>query len=1090
MTTGAEPSGHMDDLLDRAVTALNRGDVETAHLLAGEVLRADADNLDADTVLAQSAAPSGEIRRLTIMFADVVGSTELSSRLDPETYRRLIARFQAVSRAVIEHHGGHLTTGKGDGLLALFGYPEAHENDADRAVQAGLGLLDRISSVADEVQRDLGEHLQIRVAVHKGLVFLDLDEVDVYGLGANVAARLEGLAEPGTLLISDTVEGIAGAHFETEAQPPQQIKGVEEPMVTYRVLGERSARDKRAHRGLTPLVGRADELAQVRHSWHAARGGDREPGHAVVLVGEPGIGKSRLAQALAEEVAAEGAVVLELVGSPHHTDTGLFPVRALVEARCSFARSDDISERLRRVHLELAACGLDAEAEIPLLAPLLHIPPDAGYQPVELDARRLSEAIDEAAIRYLLACVGRAPGLLLADDVQWFDPSTLLLVNRLVRTGPATLLTVMTSRDTKESPQGPKVEVLEVGPLADAERLELIRALRPGDLSLDAQLVIATRSDGVPLYLEELVRGADDATVLGSGPTVVSSATDAVPDVLYEPLFSRLDATRGGAAVASAAALIGRDVDRVLLEDIVDLPRADLDEALTSLVDASILEAVRAENGPDERYRFRHELLRVVAYDLQPPSRRKAMHARVAHALVGDLVDGDVVDWRVVAAHYEEAERGRDAASAYERAADSARLRGALSEARAHLSRAVELTTSLPPSSHRDRDEVRLRLRRGFVVVSVEGNSSAEASADYERCMELALHEGDSDELRGTLVSLWGYYLNRADLARSSQILEVMRSLDLTGGSEAANVAGFGLLDWLAGRFDRALERTEAAAGRMVVADLDEQVAAWWSSPSDPRVSVHNFLVLARFMGGDPAGSAVQLSAARRVTANLRFPQGPFSLGMSLSYAIWVAIEACDFDTADALCRELAALADLHAFDSWSFIGATQRAALDGARALAASELDADALAVHAQTVASFVSAWYALGQLVFLTPYITLAGALSAAAGRPDEAAARYEESLTLSNQTGMRFYDAETLRLAAHLESDDEKKAKALTAAHELAMSQGAVPFALRIARDLHSLVGQPGRPLLARAIDGFAPGASTPELEAAKRSMRTRR
>jgi class 3 adenylate cyclase len=1091
MTTSAEPTGHMDDLLDRAVTALNRGDVETAHLLAGEVLRTDADNQDADALLSQRAAPSGEIRRLTIMFADVVGSTEMSGRLDPETYRRVIARYQAASREVIERHGGHLTTGKGDGLLALFGYPTAHENDAHRAVQAGLDLLDRTAAMAGDIERDIGELLQIRVAVHKGLVFLDLDEVDVYGLGANVAARLEGLADPGTLLISDAVERVVRARFETEPQPPRKVKGVDEPVITFRVVCERSARDQRAHRALTPLVGRDDELAVLRAAWQTARRGERPAGNGVILVGEPGIGKSRLAQALAEEVAAEGAVVLELVGSPHHDDAGLFPVRSLVEGRCGFTRSDDASERLRCVRLELAACGLDPDADISLLAPILDIPPEAGYERAELDARRLGEAIADAARRYLLACIGSAPGLVVADDVQWFDESTLELVNGLMRTGPPTLLTVMTSRTGAPAGRAREIQLLELEPLAGPERLELIRSLRPADLSLDAQQVIAARSDGIPLYLEELTRGADDELVLGAGPAVVSGTNDDVPDVLYEPLFARLYATPGGASVAAAAATIGREVDRSLLEEIVELSHRELEEGLRALVEGRILERLSPEPGAVERYRFRHDLLRAVAYDIQPPSRRKAMHARVAEVLVGELVDGDVVDWRIVAAHHEQADRPRDAASAYERAADSARSRGALTEARANLSRAIELTLRLTASPTRDRDEVRLRLRRGLLAVSVEGNASPVASADYERCMELALHEGDSDELRGTLVSLWGYYLNRADLARSEQVLDVMRSLDAAAGEpEPTNTAGRGLLDWMAGRFDVALTRIEAAAGRMVVAHDDERVATWWSAPSDPRASVHAFLILARFMGGDPTGSAAQLAAARRVAAGLRFPQGPFSLGLSLSYGIWVAVEQADFERADATCKELAELAERHAFDSWAFIGATQRASLEGTRALDAGALGPHDLVVHAQTVASFVGAWYALGQLVFLTPLITLTGALYAAAGQHDEAAARYDESLALAEQTGMHFYDAETRRCAAHLEDDREQRSKALIVAHEQALSQGAVPFALRIARDLHELDGAPARPRLKAAIDAFAPGASSPDLAAAKADLRARR
>ena len=375
----------IDELLNRAVAAINRGDRETATALAGQVLAAEGANADAEDLLAAPSHP-GEIRRLTMFFADLVDSTVLSTRVEPETYRLLVGRYREQVLRAVNRYEGHIGSTKGDGLLAVFGHPIAHEDDVRRAVHAGLEITREVARLSEQAKRRLGIEINVRVGVHRGLVYLDTAQDDLYGLAANLAARISGLASPGAVVVSDTVEMLIRNDFELEARPAALVKGVEEPINHYRVVAERPPAPKLCQ---GPLVGRDRELAQLEKSWAQAQAGTLStPG--VVFRGEPGIGKSRLAAAAAQVVAGSGSVVVELVGSPFHIDAGLHPVRTLMERRCGINRGTDQAERLRLLYTEVRACGLDPRSTVPLLAPVLGIEAQAGYEQVAVGGRKLA----------------------------------------------------------------------------------------------------------------------------------------------------------------------------------------------------------------------------------------------------------------------------------------------------------------------------------------------------------------------------------------------------------------------------------------------------------------------------------------------------------------------------------------------------------------------------------------------------------------------------------------------------------------------------------------------------------------------------
>lgn len=1051
----------IDELLDRAFEAISEGDRETATRLAGQVLAVDQNNADAEDLLA-APVDQGEIRRLTIMFADVVDSTVLSTRVEPEVYRTVVGRYQSLVSTAVKRYEGHIASTKGDGLLAVFGHPIAHENDVQRAVQAGLDITRDVARLNEQARRKFGVGVQVRVGIHRGVVYLDIMQDDVYGFAANFTARISGLADPNTVAVSEAVARLIGQLFELEERPPRTVKGVDGPVPYYLVLAERSVTTY----PLGPLIGRQEELAHLETTWPlAAAGALSTPG--VVLRGEAGIGKSRLAGATAALARDTGAIILELSGSPLHTDVGLHPVRRLLERRCGIERTSYAAERLRYLGAELERVGLDPAELIPLLAPVLGIAPESGYVPVDADGRILFENIISAVEKYLRACMSSGPALVLAEDMHWFDEDTIEVVQALLNTHTGSELILMTGRDEAPLPGGELVTEFRLSPLTAEETDELIVALHPG-ITASSRKAVRHRCDGVPLFIEEIV-----AKVKAERS---AAEPERVPDTLYEALFARLQSTKEASQVIEAAATIGSHADSGLLRSVVKLSEPRLDAVIGQLIDGRILEA--EGNG----WRFRHELLREVAAELSPPSARRKLHSRIADAIAALAADSNP-DWVAAAQHYTNAERYLEAAHAYQHASDGARRRGALNEARSHLSAAISQVEHHQPGAERNHAEVAMRLRHGLMIYAAEGVASTAAAAEFERCLELTGVDF-TDDMFATLVALYAYYAMRADLIRVEQLLESLRAT-LDGGREwfrAYNTGGFGMLAWYRGEFRPAITTLEEAAA---VRD-DEgapEVDAVWFMPNEGTASIYTHLALARYIRGDLAGAEKELDRAVRRCDEVDFPQGAFSLGYAKQMEFLIRIEAGQLTEAAAAAGTLTALGEQHGFDSLTFAGMVQQATVAALLALAEGAEPAD-LAGHIETLSGFLSAWRDLGAVALITYYDAVLVRLLLAAGRDTEARTHIDVGLALSEESGMRFHNAELLRLRARLHDSCDGRRSDLSAALELAREQGATIYELRCALDIFELDGNGGRDVLAQAVNGFPAQSGWPLLAHARK------
>ncbi|MGV0811039.1 adenylate/guanylate cyclase domain-containing protein [Mycolicibacterium boenickei] len=1050
----------IEALIDSAVSAINTGDRATATELADQILAADRGNADAEDLLAASTNV-GEIRRLTMLVADLVDSTALSTRIDPDAYHSVVGGFRERVQRIIAAHGGHIGGTAGDGVFAVFGHPMAHADDARRAVRAALEMCDDVARISEQARRRHGVEIAVRIGIHRGLVYLDVAHDDVYGLSANLAARVSGLAPPGSVVVSTAVESLIRNGFDLIEQPAATVKGVADPVAHFRVLGERSTPVTPTR---APLIGRKRELQLIENRWLQMQ--NHEPSAPGILIrGEPGIGKSRLATEAADLVQSRAGAVLELAGSRDHTDVGLHPIRKLLERRCGIGREAPPAEQLRRLEAEFVSCGLDPATMIPALAPVLAIGPEHGYEPMPAEGRNLLGLIGASVRTYLLACIRADAGMLIADDLQWFDEATLGLLESILTDGQHRVLVVATCRDNWTPPQWP-LETINLERLSDAQTDELIDALGiAADPTQRAE--VRSRCDGIPFHIEQVAASLQER----------ASEDPGVPDALYDPLLSRLYAERLGVPVAEAAAVIGREFDGALLRAVLDMSQGDLDDAIARLTSSAVVESIGTAT-----WRFRHELLREVAFELIPAEARRALHGRVADALIAQ--SSGEPEWPTVAAQYENAGRDADAVSAYQQASVAARRRGALAEARAHLGRALARIDHCQPGTVRDRAEITTRLERGYLTATVEGAQSIVAVTDFERCLQLAHIGAYDDELVAALGAVGAYYFWRADLRRARQLVDITSTKAESQGFPQVFDGFRGMLAWLGGDFETATEYF-AKATRSRDENYDRQLSKLWFVAHDPVVLAHEHHAWTHLIHGNIAGADEQLERAAQRAAKLTYPQGPYNRIYATDMKIWLRAESGQFDLARPLVDSLLDQAHEYGLDEvyWQLLTATERAMVNGLAEVCSETPDLNVLSAQIEALSGVVRIWQALGAATYRPFFWCMLARFLITAGQLDAARSRIDAALAFVEETGVQFYSAELLRIRARTQTDAAMQAADLAAAHQLASRQKAWLFELRCSLDDFDLRGTPARQCLSQAVERMPDDCPLPEVKRAR-------
>jgi class 3 adenylate cyclase/tetratricopeptide (TPR) repeat protein len=739
-----------------------------------------------------------ERRQLTVMFCDLVGSTQLSARLDPEDLRDVIRAYQERCTAIVGEFEGHVGNYVGDGILVYFGYPRAHEDDAQRAVHAALGICEAMRRLGGELGLD-GIELAVRIGIETGVVIAgDIgtgeirDELAVVGETPNVAARLQSLAQPNTVVIGKTTRRLVDGLFVLEDLGPQPLRGIAEPVQTFCVRGESDALSRfeaHAERGLTPLVGREEEMRLLLARWERAREGD---GHVVLLSGEAGIGKSRMLQVLRDAMRDQTHTIVRQFCSPFYAKTALHPMLEQLERASGLRRDDPVETKLDKLEELLGQATDDPAGATAVIASLMSIPTGERYPPLDLAPQQLKARAFEILVEQLMGLARRQPVLMIIEDVHWIDPSTMEFYQRFVgRAERVPVLIIMTFRPEFEPPFAghPNVTSLSLTRLGQREAEAMVLRVT-GNKQLPAEVLerIVARTDGVPLFVEELTKNVLESPILeDAGDRYVLTGplpSLEIPASLHDSLMARLDRLAPVKELAQLAATLGRNFSQELIEAVADLQTPALGAALAQLIEAELL--YRRGVPPSIIYDFKHALVQDVAYGSLLRPRRQYLHQRIATVLETQFPETAEAKPELLAHHFREAGQPAKALPHALRAGDLAVSRYAYAEARTQFEDALEMTARLGDAEATERARLDVIIKLAGVALN-----RVQFETDLRRLRE-AEHAAESlgDQRSLCQILYWigrlNYVVGRFDLGVDYARRALAIGDDLEAGSAAA----------------------------------------------------------------------------------------------------------------------------------------------------------------------------------------------------------------------------------------------------------------------------------------------------------------
>ena len=1031
-----------------------------------------------------SAPADAERRQLTVMFCDLVGSTALSARLDPEDLRAVIGAYHRCAAAVIERAGGFVAKYMGDGVLAYFGYPRADEHDAERAVRAGLALVGAVSGLDTAA----GEALQVRVGIATGLVVVgdligegEARERGVVGETPNLAARLQGLAEPGTVVIGPRTRRLTGGLFDYEDLGAVEIKGLAAPVVAWRVWresGTESRFEARHGPDLTPLVGRDEELALLQRRWQQAKMGE---GCVVLVSGEPGIGKSRLAQTLFERLSAEPHTRLRLFCSPHHQDSSLYPTITLLERAAGFRREDTAKQRLNKLEAVLAQATRDLDEAAPLLAALLSVPTGDRYSPLNLTPQRQKERTLRTLVTQVEGLAARQPVLMLFEDAQWSDPTSLELLDLIIDRVPAlTLLLIVTFRPEFTPPWTgrPHVTWSGLNRLPPRQRAEMIAGVTGGKaLPEEIAAQIIDRTDGVPLFVEELTKAVVESGMLtdaGDRYTAMGPVAPlAIPASLQASLLARLDRLAPAREVAQIGAALGRQFSHELIGAVAAMPTARLDDALAQLVGAELI--YRRGTPPDAEYTFKHALVQDAAYSTLLRSRRQQLHGRIAATLEGRFPEIVAAQPGLLAHHCEEAGLTEKAVDYWLAAGRQAWARSALTEGVTLLRRGLALVSALPDTDRRRETELDLQIALGRAMMMSQMRGGPGRAEVFSRARELA---STLNRPRAMLSILWGQAFDdfaRADLQGVRRLAMEIQELGDATGDVVAQVLGChldGTRCFTLGEFDAGRAQLEKA---IALYDPAQRTSYAELMPTDQLVLMRSHLSWLFGSLGHLDQALVQRDAALGEARRLSHPP---TLAIALAGTGIVCVHwgpGLQLEYAD----ELLALATEHGLEHFRMMALIER----GWSLARLGRADAG--------VPLLAAGLRDQGYIMWRPWALTLLADACQMAGQWRAALAHLAEARGLAEEKKVRYFQAETLRLTGDVLLATGDPAAAEADYHEamaIAQHQHAKLWELCAAMSLARLWRDQGkraeaRDLLAPVYGWFTAGFATPVLQEAK-------
>ncbi len=1058
------------------LSELNEGDLEALGVLLGhrkKLLRAIAQLPQSAEVTDPGSIPVGAIpkeqpsspeqdqagrRQLTVMFCDLVDSTALSRQLDPEDLQDVIRRFLDACSQAIGRLNGYIAKYMGDGMLIYFGYPHAHENDAERAVHAGLAILDTVRALnLDNPHPQFG--IAARIGIATGQVVVGelmgqgtAQERTVFGETPNLAARLQALAKPDQFIIDPATKRLVGNEFEFLDLGVFSLKGFDTPVQAWQVLNIRLSVSRfESYRSshLAKFVGREQEISLLLGRWREALGGE---GQVVLLYGEAGIGKSRIARSLCDRLAEERYQTIQFQCSPYHANTALYPAINFLRQAAGLASQDSAQVQLNKLDALAIKSGIDNQETVSLLADLLSIQGDHRYPPLNVSSEKRKDMTLEALVHYLQRLADRCPLLFTVEDAHWLDPTTLELMTRIIgRIRQMRVLLLITSRPEFKPvwAEYSHVTSLTLSRLPRRQSAELVATMTGGKvLPPEVQQEILAKADGIPLYIETLTEN-----VLGCG--LMTEGSDAftlkgplkglpIPDSLQALLMERVDRLGSAKEIVQTGAAIGREFTYELLQAAVEVSDSELKNALDLFIASGLV--LQEGEIPLAIYYFKHALVQDAAYSTLPRKPRRVLHARIAKALESRFPERANREPELLAYHYEQAGLTGPAIDYWHRAARRDAERSANIEALNHFDRALELLKDLPQGPEQNALELELLLARGVPLLSVKGYASDDVEHNYRRAKDLLQEHSSSVQQFLAIRGLWAFHLVRGNLANAHSLAENLHALTYCEQSSDPLIEAhhaLGVTCFFLGRFDEARPHLFAAKSLHDPNQLHSQIFFYGQ---DPGITARSFLARALWISGEVDQAE---TLAEETIGMARELEHPFTLVFALTSLSWFYSTLRNVKKTRELVDEAIAISTRYSFK----LGLAWAMSLQGWALAENGQEEGLAKLING------LSATQATGASTNNTSTWALLAEIYLRRNKIDEGLAAIEEAQKLAVPGGELFWLAELLRLKGELllgQSDPSvQEAEAcLCEALKIAQDQHATMLELRAATSLAKL------------------------------------